>query len=277
MRLLAGWRFDCPPILASLFVRPDFSFSLLFLPSIPSHSSFLPFLSFPSLQGDYASATALYDNLLLQNPANVVALKRLYVIEKAQNNISEAIQALVKYLNENMVDASGWYELADLYISQGHWEAAAASLEEVVLIDPLDAHVHTLLGECYYGMASNTQSGIQKAFSNDSLVLLSRRHFSEALNLKRGDVRAAMGLRMASRESVLRPASLPGGVEGQRVREVALVDGAVDQSEVGMRLHELACDELDKALSSGEKGFREAAKRVGTREMEDMLQAGQSS
>jgi len=109
----------------------------------------------------------------------------------------------------------------------------------VVLFDPLSHEVHTKLGECYYGMAANYKDGVCKEFSGEGLMGMARRHFSEALNLKRGNLRALIGLRMSSRETALRPAKISNNKSSS-----ALVDGTVDDIEVAHKLHEFACEEV---------------------------------
>ena len=142
---------------------------------------------------NYTAATELYKNLLEKNPSNVFARKRLYAIKKSQND--NPVEALLSYLDENNADVQAWYELSDLYLGLADWQGAAFALEECVLLDPLSAHLHTLLGECYYTLSNSTSEAVlAKNFTVEPLILLARRHFSEALNLKRGDIRALMGL-----------------------------------------------------------------------------------
>lgn len=63
--------------------------------------------------GDLEGAEALYDEMLQANPSNLMALQRKYALLKGQpNKEAEAMEALNKYLEQNMADCAGWYELA---------------------------------------------------------------------------------------------------------------------------------------------------------------------
>ena len=48
----------------------------------------------------------------------------------------DAIAALVELLDSSPTDAEAWSELSDLYHSQGLYQQAIFSLEEVLLITP---------------------------------------------------------------------------------------------------------------------------------------------
>jgi tetratricopeptide (TPR) repeat protein len=49
---------------------------------------------------------------------------------------NEAISGLLQLLETCSTDAEAWAELADLYFSQGMYQQAIFSLEEVLLIAP---------------------------------------------------------------------------------------------------------------------------------------------
>jgi tetratricopeptide (TPR) repeat protein len=133
--------------------------------------------------GDYDGAGAIYDALLKDNPANLVALQRKYCIARALKLEPEkVIEALNEYLGQNMSDVGGWYEMAQLRMSLCDFKGAAFALEQVVLGSPLDSEMHLLLAEVYA-----TIGGLDN-------LSLARKHMSQSLELDSSNVRAQFGL-----------------------------------------------------------------------------------
>jgi tetratricopeptide (TPR) repeat protein len=50
--------------------------------------------------------------------------------------ITDAISALVQFLDASPTDAEAWAEAGDLYVSQGLFQQAIFAFEEVLLITP---------------------------------------------------------------------------------------------------------------------------------------------
>ncbi len=133
--------------------------------------------------GDYDGASKIYDALLKDNPANLVALQRKYCIARATKQEPEkVIESLNEYLGQNLSDVSGWYEMAQLRMSLCDFRGAAYALEQVVLGSPLDAEMHRQLAEVYA-----TIGGLEN-------LTLARKHMSQALELDTSNVRAQFGL-----------------------------------------------------------------------------------
>ena len=133
--------------------------------------------------GDYGGAIAIYDQLLKDNPANLMALQRKYCIARAQNKEpEEVIAALNDYLGQQLSDVSGWYEMAQLRMSLADFKGAAYALEQVVLGSPLDSDIHRQLAEVYA-----TIGGLEN-------LQLARKHMAQALELNQSNVRAQFGL-----------------------------------------------------------------------------------
>ena len=133
--------------------------------------------------GDYDGATKIYDALLADNPANVIALQRKYCIARAQQMEPQlVVEALNDYLGQNMSDISGWYEMAQLRMTLCDFKGAAYALEQVILGSPLDAEMHRLLAEVYA-----TLGGLEN-------LVLARKHMSQSLELDSSSVRAQLGL-----------------------------------------------------------------------------------
>lgn len=133
--------------------------------------------------GDLVGAEALYDEMLQANPANLLALQRKYALLKGQpNKEADAMAALNKYLEQNMADCAGWYELAQFRANMADYKGAAYAMEEVILACPLESSVHCELAELY-----STMGGL------DNLVL-ARKHMAQSLELDATNRRAQFGL-----------------------------------------------------------------------------------
>jgi tetratricopeptide (TPR) repeat protein len=132
---------------------------------------------------DYDGAMMVYDDLLKDNPSNLLALQRKYCVARAQKKDPQVvIEALNEYLGQQLSDVSGWYDMAQLRLSLADYKGAAYALEQVVLGSPLEADVHRQLAETYA-----TLGGIDN-------TLLARRHMAQALELDPTNVRAQLGL-----------------------------------------------------------------------------------
>jgi tetratricopeptide (TPR) repeat protein len=132
---------------------------------------------------DYSGAEISYDELLEENPANLLALKRKYCILKAQvGKQAETMEALNAYLQQNYSDAAAWLEMSELRMEVGDYEGAAFALEEVILGSPSDANLHVQLAECYVTMGKYEH------------LLLARKHCAQALELDPGLRRAQFSL-----------------------------------------------------------------------------------
>jgi tetratricopeptide (TPR) repeat protein len=133
--------------------------------------------------GDVVEATALYDDLLKENPANITALKRKYCILRAQvGKEAETMEALNNYLQQNYSDIAAWYEMANYRKELGDFKGAAFALEEVLLGTPSESKIHVELAECYA-----TIGGLD-------YFLLARKHMAQALELDSSNRRAQFGL-----------------------------------------------------------------------------------
>ena len=148
---------------------------------------------------DYEGAKRLYNDLLKENPANLMALKRLYCVLRAQQQQQQSkeettdsspsitsemvMEALNNYLQQNYSDIAGWYELAHYRLDAlGDYKGAAYALEEVLLSVPSDTKIHVELAECYATVGGTDN------------LLLARKHFAQALELNSTSKRAQFGL-----------------------------------------------------------------------------------
>ena len=133
--------------------------------------------------GNNEGALKIYDDILTSNPANLMALKRKYCMtdDKVQR-----MAALNVYLEQNMADSAGWFEMANLRMELGDFVGASFALEEVILGCPIDAPIHVQLAEVYA-----TIGGIEN-------LALARKHMAQALELDATNKRAMFGLVMVS-------------------------------------------------------------------------------
>mmetsp|Transcript_5397 Transcript_5397/g.8837 ORF Transcript_5397/g.8837 Transcript_5397/m.8837 type:complete len:299 (+) Transcript_5397:65-961(+) len=128
---------------------------------------------------DKDGALVIYDELLQSNPSNLMALKRKYCLAESTE---DRVAALNAYLQQNMADSAGWYEMAKLRSTMGDFGGASFALEEVVLGCPIDAQLHVQLAECYA-----TTAGMEN-------LVLARKHMAQAVELDPTNKRALFGL-----------------------------------------------------------------------------------
>lgn len=132
---------------------------------------------------DYNNAETIYNELLQDNPANIMVLKRKYCILKSQvGKTNECITALNNYLQQNYSDTSAWYELAQLYMKMGNYKTACYCYEQILLGAPNNAMIHCELAECYATVGTIDD------------LLLARKHMCQSLELDPNLLRAQYGL-----------------------------------------------------------------------------------
>lgn len=141
---------------------------------------------------DLAGALTIYDNILKENPTNLLALKRKYCLLKAQvGKEILAMESLNAYLKQDSANSAGWYELYKFRLELGDFHGAAFALEEVLLTAPTDVKIHCELAECY-----STIGGLD-------CMGLARKHFAQALELDSTSRRAQFGLVSAANAYLL--------------------------------------------------------------------------
>uniref|UniRef100_A0A0B6Z999 ER membrane protein complex subunit 2 n=1 Tax=Arion vulgaris TaxID=1028688 RepID=A0A0B6Z999_9EUPU len=137
-------------------------------------------------RGEYIKAEEEYKSILEKDETNMYARKRQVAIMKAQNKIPEAISKLNEYLKSFMTDYEAWNELCDLYLSQHDYNNAAFCLEELIMSNPHNHLFHQKYAEIRY-----TQGG------NENMDL-ARSYFAQAVKLNPNNLRALIGLFLAS-------------------------------------------------------------------------------
>lgn len=156
-----------------------------------------------ALRGLYAEATAAsdqdlqnvmahYEEILKEDPTVFAIRKRRAALLRSLGKTSEAVTALTNLLDTSPTDAEAWSELADIYMTQGLYNQAVFSLEEVVLITPNAWNMHAKLGEVLYLQANQKEPGPEQ------LKVLSEtmRRFCRSIELCDDYLRGYYGLKL---------------------------------------------------------------------------------
>ena len=82
-----------------------------------------------------------------------------------KGKLSDCVSELNKYLSIYQCDAEGWFELAEIYLSEYEYEKAAYCFEELIILNPANyiiyqvrtyrrdqmVHIYARLGcKCFY-------------------------------------------------------------------------------------------------------------------------------
>ena len=136
----------------------------------------------------YNEALKIYDELLTENPLNLLVMKRKVCVYRDSGNDEKAIETLNEILKIFASDTSSWQELAEMYLLLKDFKAAAFCYEELVLLDPQNPFNHSRLGDIYY-----TIGGAEGA-------LRARKHYTFSLSLLSPHLnpRALKGLKASS-------------------------------------------------------------------------------
>ena len=143
-------------------------------------------------KGEAELANGEYDEILAEDPANLLAIKRQVALCRSRPTparLAEAAQKLCKYLETFCSDHEGWVMLHELYLTNQQFKRAAFCVEELILINPMAYIYHLRAGEVTYTMGMAANGG-----SHD-LLLTARKYFAHALELKPdGCLRALYGI-----------------------------------------------------------------------------------
>lgn len=133
--------------------------------------------------GDYDSASAMYDEMINDNPSNAHASRRKYcALASRAGSESEAMKELDDYLQGHPGDIAAWYQMAEMCLSSCDFTGAAYCFEEVILGCPLDSTIHCRLAEAY-----SSAGGLENS-------KLARKHMAQAVQLDPDNLRAWYGL-----------------------------------------------------------------------------------
>ncbi|KAF9574714.1 ER membrane complex subunit 2 [Mortierella alpina] len=133
--------------------------------------------------GKLTEAGEIYKAILNEDETNVLAAKRQVMLLRAMGLPSEAIGALVKYLDINYTDFEGWLQLADLYLGELMYAQAAFCMEEVLMLQPQNHIFHLKYAEILY-----TQDNVQLAL----------KQFCRVVELCKDHVRGLYGIKLCT-------------------------------------------------------------------------------
>ncbi|KAF9582282.1 ER membrane complex subunit 2, partial [Lunasporangiospora selenospora] len=134
-------------------------------------------------QGNLKDAGIIYKEILQEDETNVLAAKRQVMLLRAMELPSEAIGALVKYLDINYTDFEGWLQLADLYLDELMYPQASFCMEEAIMLQPQNHIFHLKYAEILY-----TQNS----------VALALKQFCRVVELCRDHVRGLYGIKLCT-------------------------------------------------------------------------------
>ncbi|TVY47720.1 TPR repeat protein [Lachnellula occidentalis] len=188
-----------------------------------------------------------YENILVEDPANMPVSKRRIALLRSMNRTTEVITALNNFLDASPTDAEAWSELSDLYVSSGLLPQAIFALEEVLLVTPNAWNIHARLGEVLY-MAASSDTG------SDRHLAESMRRFCRSIELCDDYLRGYYGLKMTTTK--LLTTLSPSQVSRQSKSDTGLPLPSVTNVE---RLNELATAKLAEIVrrnTSGDAGWQ---------------------
>jgi tetratricopeptide (TPR) repeat protein len=134
----------------------------------------------------FEEARNLYNQIIEEDPTNMIIRKRLIAILKAEGKHSEAIKELREYLEKFQSDTEAWGELCDYYLNDCDYKKAAFCMEELILSNP-----HNHLYYQKYAEIKYSEGGIENCE-------IAKTYFSQALTLHPDNVRALYGLLLTS-------------------------------------------------------------------------------
>jgi predicted Zn-dependent protease len=79
-------------------------------------------------EGEWALALGIYNQILSENPANIMALKRIVSVHRSANEIPKTIESLHNLLKLFPNDYTSWVELAEIHLSLSDYEVRTKDL-----------------------------------------------------------------------------------------------------------------------------------------------------
>ncbi|MES1915038.1 MAG: hypothetical protein MHM6MM_007041 [Cercozoa sp. M6MM] len=131
-------------------------------------------------RGDNRSAVQLYQQVLDEEDANLVARHRIVAVLLAQNKVSQAVQTLNEHVAVFAADADAWQQLLHLHLAHAGNEDneslahAQFCAEELVLLRPEDYLSHLQLAEIHARRSSKSEKRLALRYFLQSLSLESR-------------------------------------------------------------------------------------------------------
>ncbi|KAF2168910.1 hypothetical protein M409DRAFT_65264 [Zasmidium cellare ATCC 36951] len=232
-----------------------------------------------ALRGLYEEATANndkeledvmkhYEEILKEDPSVFAIRKRRIALLRSLGRTAEAISALTNLVDTSPTDAEAWSELADLYLTQGAYDQAIFSLEEVLLVMPNAWNIHAKLGEVIYLSANHKDAGPEQLKGLSE----SMRRFCRSIELCDDYLRGYYGLKLTTNRLL---DALQSTKKSQQVASDPLAgDLAPPSIDAVKKLNEVATAKLAEIVrrgTAGEKGWDgySASELIAARELLD--------
>jgi len=154
-------------------------------------------------KGMYDMAMKEYDEILAEDPHNILATKRQIALCRARGKTAEAVSRLNKYLEMVCSDTEAWLQLAAIYLNAQQFKRAAFCMEELILINPMNYLYHLRYADIMFTIGSADKGG------GTEQLRIARKYYAHALDLKpHNNLRAVYGLLLAA--AALGPSSAKG-------------------------------------------------------------------
>ena len=88
-------------------------------------------------KGEMDLAMSDYDEILADDPSNILVIKRQVAICRSRGKLGDAAKRLVEYLKTFCSDAEAWLMLHEIYLTCQQYKRAAFCMEEQILINPM--------------------------------------------------------------------------------------------------------------------------------------------
>ncbi|KAG0053366.1 ER membrane complex subunit 2 [Gryganskiella cystojenkinii] len=158
--------------------------------------------------GNLPGAAEIYKSILEEDETNVLAAKRQVMLLRTMGLPTEAIGALVKYLDINYTDFEGWLQLADLYLEELMYGQAAFCMEEVLMLQSQNHIFHLKYAEILY-----TQELYQLAF----------KEFCRVVELCKDHTRGLYGVKLCAARLLKSPSREAGATSPEDLRAIDLL------------------------------------------------------
>jgi len=97
--------------------------------------------------GEIEYAEDNYNENIRNDPGDAASIKRIVSLYKHQGKLSDCVSELNKYLSVYQCDAEGWFELAEIYLSEYEYEKAAYCFEELIILNPANYIIYQRYAE----------------------------------------------------------------------------------------------------------------------------------
>jgi len=114
--------------------------------------------------GDLEAALENYSENLKVDTGDAASTKRIISLLKNQGRIADCVSELNKYLSVYQCDAEGWFELAEIYLSEYEYEKAAFCFEELIILNPSNYIIYQRYAETKATMGNLDNLKIAKKY-----------------------------------------------------------------------------------------------------------------